>query len=37
MIYHFNKTLPVSFDERVQCTRDALQKEGFGIITEIDL
>ncbi len=37
MSYYFAKTLPVGFDEAVQRTVDALKKEGFGIITEIDV
>ena len=37
MSYYFAKTLPVGFDEVLQRTRDALQKEGFGVITEIDV
>ena len=37
MSYYFAKTLPVGFDEALQRTRNALQQEGFGVITEIDL
>lgn len=37
MTYYFSKTLPVSFDEAVRRTTEALKKEGFGIITEIDV
>ena len=37
MSYYFAKTLPVGFDEALQRTRDALQQEGFGVITEIDV
>jgi uncharacterized protein (DUF302 family) len=37
MSYYFNKTLPVGFDEAVRRTTEALQREGFGIITEIDV
>ena len=37
MSYYFAKTFPVGFDEVLQRTRDALQKEGFGVITEIDV
>ena len=37
MSYYFAKTLPVGFDEALQRTRDALQQEGFGVITEIDM
>ena len=37
MAYYFSKTLPIAFDEAVRRTTDALQREGFGIITEIDV
>ena len=37
MTYYFSKTLPIGFDEAVQRTVDALRREGFGIITEIDV
>jgi uncharacterized protein (DUF302 family) len=37
MSYYFNKTLPVGFEEAVKRTTDALKREGFGIITEIDV
>jgi uncharacterized protein (DUF302 family) len=37
MSYYFAKTLPVSFDEAVSKTVDALKTEGFGVITEIDV
>lgn len=37
MTYYFSKTLPVGFDEAVQRTTEALQREGFGIITQIDV
>ncbi len=37
MSYYFSKTLPVSFDEAVQRSIEGLKREGFGIITEIDL
>jgi uncharacterized protein (DUF302 family) len=37
MAYYFSKTLPVDFDEAVQRTTEALKREGFGIITEIDV
>jgi uncharacterized protein (DUF302 family) len=35
--YYFSKTLPVGFDEAVRRTTEVLEKEGFGIITEIDV
>lgn len=37
MTYYFSKTLPVGFDEAVRRTTEALKREGFGIITEIDV
>ena len=37
MKYYFSKTLPTGFDETIQRTTDALKREGFGIITEIDV
>ncbi|MBS0278108.1 MAG: DUF302 domain-containing protein [Proteobacteria bacterium] len=37
MTYYFSKTLTLNFDDAVQHTVEALKKEGFGIITEIDV
>ncbi len=38
MDYYFTATLnDVSFEEAIEKTTSALQKEGFGILTEIDL
>ncbi len=37
MSYYLGKILPVAFDEAVTRTVDALKKEGFGILTEIDV
>jgi uncharacterized protein (DUF302 family) len=37
MSYYFSRTLPISFDEAVQHATEALKREGFGIITEIDV
>ncbi len=37
MSYYFSKTLPVGFDEAVQRSIEGLKREGFGIITEIDV
>ena len=37
MSYYLAKTLSVDFDKAVQLTTEALQQEGFGIITEIDV
>ena len=38
MRYYFNKTLTdTSFEEAIEKTTKALQEEGFGILTEIDI
>lgn len=37
MPYYLSKMLIVSFDEAVTRATDALKKEGFGILTEIDV
>ena len=37
MGYYFSKLLPLSFDDAVRSTTEALKREGFGIITEIDV
>ncbi|MFG1261027.1 DUF302 domain-containing protein [Xanthobacter sp. DSM 24535] len=37
MSYYLGKMLPITFDEAVMRTIDALKMEGFGIITEIDV
>jgi uncharacterized protein (DUF302 family) len=37
MSYHISKTLAVPFDEAVAATVAALQKHGFGVLTEIDV
>lgn len=37
MSYYFNKTLNVSFDEAIEKVTAELQKEGFGVLTEIDV
>jgi len=37
MSYYFSKTLKVSFDEAIAKVTEALKKDGFGIITEIDV
>jgi uncharacterized protein (DUF302 family) len=37
MSYYFSKMLNASFDEAVSRTIDELRREGFGILTEIDV
>ena len=37
MPYYFNKTLSMSFDEAIEKVTEELKKEGFGILTEIDV
>jgi len=37
MSYYFSKTLRIPFDEAVVKVTEELKKEGFGIITEIDV
>ena len=37
MTYHFSKTLDVPFDDAIAKATEALQAEGFGILTEIDV
>jgi uncharacterized protein (DUF302 family) len=37
MSYHFTKTVKTSFDDAIKKTVDELKKEGFGILTEIDV
>lgn len=37
MSYYLGKVLPIPFDEAVTRTMDALKKEGFGVLTEIDV
>jgi uncharacterized protein (DUF302 family) len=37
MSYYFSKILKISFDEAVARVTEALKKEGFGILTEIDV
>jgi uncharacterized protein (DUF302 family) len=35
--YYFAKTLSAGFDDAVRLTTEALKREGFGIITDIDI
>ena len=37
MTYYFAKTLTASFDEAIRRTTESLKREGFGIITDIDV
>ncbi len=37
MSYYFNKTLHISFDDAITKVTEELKKEGFGILTEIDV
>ena len=37
MTYYLGKMLPIAFDEAVTRTIDALENEGFGILTDIDV
>ncbi len=37
MSYYFSKILSVGFDDAVQRVTEALAKEGFGILTQIDV
>jgi uncharacterized protein (DUF302 family) len=37
MSYYFSKTVKVSFEDAISLVTDELKKEGFGILTEIDV
>lgn len=37
MNYYFSKTLDLSFDEAINRVTEELKKEGFGVLTEIDV
>jgi len=37
MSYYFNKILNISFDEAIAKVTEELKKEGFGVLTEIDV
>ena len=37
MFYYFNKVLDISFEEAIKRVTEELKKEGFGVLTEIDV
>jgi uncharacterized protein (DUF302 family) len=37
MSYHFSKTLGIPFSDAVARTTEALKREGFGVLTDIDV
>lgn len=37
MSYHFSKTLNITFDDAISKVTKQLKKEGFGVLTEIDV
>lgn len=37
MCYHFSKTVDIPFEDAIAKVTDELKKEGFGILTEIDV
>ncbi|MBT4511604.1 MAG: DUF302 domain-containing protein [Chloroflexi bacterium] len=37
MVYYFSKTLDMSFEDAIQKITEELKKEGFGVLTEIDV
>ena len=37
MSYYFNKTVDMTFDEAINKVTEELKKEGFGVLTEIDV
>jgi uncharacterized protein (DUF302 family) len=37
MSYYFNKTVALTFDEAVDRVKSELKKDGFGVLTEIDV
>lgn len=37
MTYYFNKTVDLTFDEAIEKVTEELKKEGFGVLTQIDV
>ena len=37
MSYYFSKIVDLSFEDSIQKVKDQLKKEGFGVLTEIDM
>ena len=37
MSYYFSKTVPYDFDTAIDKVTDELKKEGFGVLTQIDV
>ena len=37
MAYYINKTIMTSFEQAIELVTEALKKEGFGVLTEIDV
>ena len=37
MKYYINKTITAEFDKAVELVTEALKKEGFGVLSEIDI
>jgi uncharacterized protein (DUF302 family) len=37
MSYHFSRVVDLGFDAAVDATKQALQRQGFGVLTEIDV
>ena len=37
MSYYYNKTVEMDFDETIAKVKEELQKEGFGVLTEINV
>lgn len=35
--YYFNKTLEMSFEDAIARVTEELKKEGFGVLTEVDV